>query len=214
MNPLSLKSVPGRRGFTLMELAIVLGVASLVVGAIWVAVDTVVQRARINAAVQQGLAILQNMRDHYDKVQGTVGTHTAWLEITDADALNLIPAEMRANPNVAGGVLHHAMASRTTSTVSLWTKGTYTDAGGIAHPTEMGFHFTGITPTQCIEFFAKFPVLAPEIGVYAIGGPINNPALAIDPRTTSLPLSTIQTVCEGLEADGTSRVRVSALLRN
>jgi len=54
-----------RRGFTLAEMAIVLGVIGLILGAIWVAAAAVYANMRIEKAQQQILAIVQNIRALY-----------------------------------------------------------------------------------------------------------------------------------------------------
>jgi len=54
-----------RRGFTLTEMAIVLGVIGLILGAIWVAAANVYSNMRVEKAQQQILTIVQNIRSLY-----------------------------------------------------------------------------------------------------------------------------------------------------
>jgi len=50
-----------RRGFTLTEIAIVLGIISIILAAIWIAAGQVNEKARITEAVNQFNAVAQNM---------------------------------------------------------------------------------------------------------------------------------------------------------
>jgi prepilin-type N-terminal cleavage/methylation domain-containing protein len=54
-----------KRGFTLTEIAIVLGIIGLILGAIWVAAAAVYNNLRISKATTQLLVITQNMRSMY-----------------------------------------------------------------------------------------------------------------------------------------------------
>ncbi len=83
----------GNRGFTMTELAIVLGIVGVVLGAIWVASATLYQRYRVNKAVFQITSIVNNMRALYkDRPAFDSGVLT-----TDLVALNVFPSDMIAN---------------------------------------------------------------------------------------------------------------------
>ena len=56
-----------RRAFTLTELAIVLGVIGLILGAIWTAAAKVYANNRVNKGVQQVLAVSNGVRSIYNK---------------------------------------------------------------------------------------------------------------------------------------------------
>jgi len=52
-------------GFSLIELAIVLGVVGVVMGGIWVVVGKVQQMARVKQTVEQVITLKKNVRDYY-----------------------------------------------------------------------------------------------------------------------------------------------------
>jgi prepilin-type N-terminal cleavage/methylation domain-containing protein len=62
-------SLHHRRGFTLTEIAIVLGVMGMILGAIWGAASTVYSNKKTTAALQEILAIVANMRGLYTNGQ-------------------------------------------------------------------------------------------------------------------------------------------------
>jgi prepilin-type N-terminal cleavage/methylation domain-containing protein len=58
-------SLHHRRGFTLTEIAIVLGVMGIILGAIWGAASTVYANKKTTSALQEVLAIVANVRGLY-----------------------------------------------------------------------------------------------------------------------------------------------------
>jgi prepilin-type N-terminal cleavage/methylation domain-containing protein len=62
-------SLHHRRGFTLTEIAIVLGVMGMILGAIWGAASTVYANKKTTAALQEILAIVANVRGLYPNGQ-------------------------------------------------------------------------------------------------------------------------------------------------
>jgi prepilin-type N-terminal cleavage/methylation domain-containing protein len=95
-----LAALSNYRGFTLTEIAIVLGVIGLVLGAIWVAVGSVQEGQKINQALQelqtvsQGVISLQN---------GRAFTAAPDTDITSAMiAANAIPSWAVISPTAAG----------------------------------------------------------------------------------------------------------------
>jgi|GEM_PF-1946518 len=83
------------RGFTITELAIVLGVAGVIVGAVWSAAATVSNNNKAYLTVQQVGQIAQNIREYYMNAQG-VPVAACTTDITAAvDANDLFPEGMR-----------------------------------------------------------------------------------------------------------------------
>ena len=66
----SRRTPPVRRGFTLTELAIVLGVIGIILGAVWGAAANVYANHRVTQAVQQITTIVGSMNGLF--VQGTI----------------------------------------------------------------------------------------------------------------------------------------------
>lgn len=66
-----------RRGFTLIEAAITLGIAGLVVGAVWYGAARVQRSAAVNTAADQLYLIADNVRGIYNSRQGIFTDNTA-----------------------------------------------------------------------------------------------------------------------------------------
>jgi prepilin-type N-terminal cleavage/methylation domain-containing protein len=82
-----------RRGFTLVELAIVLGITGIVLAAIWTAASAVSQRNHAQQASQEVLQILNG----YKKIYGVRGEDTGagWVDVTCLGAHSgAFPADM------------------------------------------------------------------------------------------------------------------------
>lgn len=153
-----------KRGFTLTELVLVLGVASLIIGAIWVAVRMVSERSGINRVIEQSITVVQHVREYYgattNRLPGPAGT-----DITaTVDTARLIPVDMRATPGAAGGVIHHALASVAGGSFQL-----YAFDGTPPNPSIVQVRLRGLSGEQCIRLLMEFPVLTPELGAIQIG---------------------------------------------
>jgi prepilin-type N-terminal cleavage/methylation domain-containing protein len=71
-----------RAGFTLTEVAIVLGIAGLVVGGVWAVASSAYEKWRINQAVQELNTAVQNMLTLY---QNRVPPNTTWCDMNQGD---------------------------------------------------------------------------------------------------------------------------------
>ncbi|MDD5587330.1 MAG: prepilin-type N-terminal cleavage/methylation domain-containing protein [Alphaproteobacteria bacterium] len=91
-----------RRGFTLTEAAIVLGVAGMVLGAIWVAASQVYKNHRVGKVVQQITTLSQNIKSYYATSRPFASTGMSLsLELFNA---GLIPSDMTPHGgNAASG---------------------------------------------------------------------------------------------------------------
>ncbi len=97
-----------KRGFNLIEAAIVLGVIGLVIGGIWVAAAAVQQNLRESDASKGLIQIVQNVRALY---YGQSPTATATVT-TDLIAANAIPANFIINSTTARNPWNGAVAVR------------------------------------------------------------------------------------------------------
>lgn len=83
-----------RRGFTLTELAIVLGVIGIILGAIWAAASHTYSNYRTQKAVSQILTIVQSVRSIYSKGVFAAGD-PIWLNFTNVLInSNAVPGDM------------------------------------------------------------------------------------------------------------------------
>lgn len=174
----------GKRAFTLTELAIVLGAAGIVLGAIWAGASTVWNRYELGKAIQQVTTTAQNIRDYYDPRGDIPSTFNTGIP----EAVKWLPSEISASGN------KHALG------------GTFS-VGRIATP--LGFYITlsGLSLANCIQAIMQFPIHNDEIGVGFIG---SSPAKGtIVDRTTPLDTTTVTSWCTNV-----SSLYVKFLLRN
>ena len=82
-----------RRGFSLTEFAIVLGVGALIIAGIWNIATTVRENSRREMAVEQVILVVNGVRTYYqgrvDIVDPPIGTLTSYLIFN-----NILPSEM------------------------------------------------------------------------------------------------------------------------
>jgi prepilin-type N-terminal cleavage/methylation domain-containing protein len=91
-----------RRGFTLTEIAIVLGIVGLILGAIWVAAAAVYNNLRTSHANTEVLQIAQAVRSLY-ATTGTISGAPTAAEFTDSlVCAKAVPADMIATACGAG----------------------------------------------------------------------------------------------------------------
>jgi len=156
-----------RRGFTLVELAIVLGAMGMVMGAIWGVVDTVWNNYRFNKMNDQVKEVVLNIRANFGPkgaLPFAIGDITGFLE---NNTYRLIPIEMRATPGAAGSAINHALGSV--------AGGSF----GVEELTTTSFriYLRGLSKANCMKMLMQFPVMIPEVGVtrLAAGGGIIGP---------------------------------------
>lgn len=96
-----------RRGFTLTEIAIVLGIIGLILGAIWAAASAVYNNLRTSRAQQEILTVAQNIRAMY-ATQSTVDANATTDTYINAgvfpsDATVEVPGGSKSTKNPWGG---------------------------------------------------------------------------------------------------------------
>lgn len=102
-----------QRGFTLVELAIVLAIIGLVIAGIWTAAASVARRNRESKASQYLLEIVQNVRNLYAGQSSATG-----LTLANAITAGAIPADMRSGTgavNPWNGAIDVATSTTSTS---------------------------------------------------------------------------------------------------
>lgn len=151
------------RGLTLIEMAVVMGVMGLVMGALWTVVGVVWDNYKGLRTRQEVIAVVQNVRTYYlnrKKIDCETGVDIT--SVLDDNDRRLIPTEMRANPDVEGGKINHALASTDTGTFAVTCL-----SSGAAFRIKL----TSLPRAACASLLMQFPVLMPELGVTNIVRP-------------------------------------------
>lgn len=86
------KTLRNARGFTLIEVAIVLTIVGLVIGGIWLAASTVTGNQKKTALAQDVVQIVQNLRNMYNNQSVTTGLTTPVAIQAGAIPANLVVA--------------------------------------------------------------------------------------------------------------------------
>ncbi len=165
------------RGFTLTELAIVLGVIGLVIGLIWSAAGSVYANMRLDKAQQEVIAIEHNVRALYAS-RNTLATTTNFTELTVALAqAGVVPSEMLVvNPLSMGNQVWTTYPrSPWGSVVLLQSYGAITPGDSIAIYLDKDDQ---LPPSVCGPLIARFTgpgadssLIAVYIGNHTWGGP-------------------------------------------
>jgi prepilin-type N-terminal cleavage/methylation domain-containing protein len=121
MANISFRSLGGRRptqGFTLTEIAIVLGIVGIIIGAIWVAAAMLYENNRTNEASTEVLTIVNNWRSIYGGKRMDIPD---WTDVTPVTINNgFMPQEM-----VVPGVNTYSLGPWTSSTAHVFSSQTY-----------------------------------------------------------------------------------------
>lgn len=154
-----------RKGFTLVEMAIALGVAAIVIGGVWTAGAIVWSNYKIYKVVQQSVEISHNLKDFYG-VNALFATYPLGEITALADGQRLIPIDMRVNPNVAGGAINHALSVVAGGSFHLFK---IADLAGVAQNDRIRMTLQGLSQQDCAKFLLQFPKLDPENGIVRFG---------------------------------------------
>ncbi len=141
------------KGFTLMELAIVMLATGLVLGVIWVAASAVWSNYKVYRVNQQISSLIRNVRDAY-------GVSNKPLTNPIMAALNaggVIPGEMVIGN---GASYAHALGGALDIAVH---------AGVMPNPSALRIRLLGTSREGCMKTVMEFPALAPELGIAFIG---------------------------------------------
>jgi len=150
-----------RQAFTLTEIAIVLGITGLILGAVWVAASKVRLTGQIHTASQQLAAIAQNTRTVFTEQGGVTGNKTSNLNAS-LDQLKVFPLEMRQSQSNPQGIIFHPWYQQTSSnggftvgSVQIYADDcTGTENNAATQPC-FGIHFTFIPQDICIQLLLQ-----------------------------------------------------------
>ncbi len=177
-----------RRGFTLTELAIVLGVMGLILGAIWSASATVSANQKNTKAIRQILVLAQAMKSSFSS--GTIPGGAQWLTPYAINS-GLVPSDMiqsctgtpwGAQPTWSSGTAGCAVGPYqnqflVTSQTALW--GFAANAADF----ELLTQSTSMTRAQCIAFLGALVPQAVNGGLVNVY--LNGAVVAVDNTTTA-----------------------------
>lgn len=161
----TLESKKNKRGFTLTEIAIVLGIIGLILGAIWVAAAAVYTNMRISKSQQHLLAITQAIRSLYS-------TSVVTGEAADTDiTAKLIPAGVFPSDLLASGSASTAVSSAWAgANISVYSVKETADGDAFA------VGFIGIPSAGCINILISASGSGRDPGLLKVAG--KNAALA------------------------------------
>jgi prepilin-type N-terminal cleavage/methylation domain-containing protein len=182
---LTLGKKPSRaKGFTLTEIAIVLGIMGLILGAIWTAASSVYSNQRVHQANTAIMQIAQGVRALY----ATAST-TGYTSVTDITPM-LITA----------GALPSNLVNGTTLT------GPFPGGSSLVIATQDGNGFvismSGVTQQNCIAILSSVGGQGRDSGLYLADAQANGEPVISDASTTGTPLTTYLT--PGATVSGTS----------
>lgn len=160
---ISLSSKRSMRGFSLVELSIVLAIVAFILGAVWMAAAPVWENRKVSDLVRQMMTVANNIKDYYVSSP----SFTAGVDITaSADCWSLLPGEMRVTaPTCTGGV---------------GTGGGYaTSFGGAfnivtSSTTSFVEKMQGLTASGCVKFLMDLPNTDATTGIQNVY--VNNSA--------------------------------------
>ncbi len=183
-----------RRGFTLTETALMLGVASLVFAAIWAAGSAVWKNYQVDRTLQQVSTIAQNAREYYASLGGLRDASgndacsageaaNAGKDITsllDDPAHRLLPTDMMDSANSSDDPVNHALASSASGSYHFLCV-----LGGTAFRQKL----TNLTREGCAKILLGLPLLDPNIRIDGLQ--VNGTYSTIDPLSVNNPGGTI-----------------------
>ena len=197
-----------QRGVTMIELAIVLGVAGILIGGIWVAASAAYDAQRVNQTVDQVRQIVENVRGRYTTAAQIPQQSYTALTQTMASS-DLFPAETWVAP---GGDPANCAAAAPCYFIHPWSSdgagsvcggGTYC-VGSIGNllvvmqgNTNSAFVLLlrKLPQAACIHIAAKLVALWDEIGISAIGFNNGDAVIPATPLQAPPALTTIEADC-------------------
>lgn len=156
-----------QRGFSLLEMAIALGIAGIILSGVWVAGTAVWRNHQRQKTFNQIMLIVQNVRDYY-AVRSLSDWPTGSNMNMDLRNKGLIPVEMMINPtSTTSSTINHDLGSAPSgaATGSLVLSPLTSTTGSPV----LRMRLLGLASDDCISLLARMPALSPEIGLSYIG---------------------------------------------
>ena len=161
------------KGFTLTEIAIVLGIIGLILGAIWVAAAGVYNSQRVSHANTAVLQVVQGTRT----LLSTSSTVGAAGDITQTIVqAGVIPSDL------VNGV----------AAIGPWPASTLKILTNAATDTSFTFELTKVPRAACIALFSTLGGSSRDQGLSNAGSTTASAPIAVGTAGTALPLATLQ----------------------
>lgn len=176
------------RGFSLVEVAIVLTIFGALIGGIAILIGTATNNQRMNRLSQQVMSILENTRNYASKVDKS---NFYLVATADFSALGLLPADVSSN----GGNFNHIMGQPLVLCAAANAK------GGLACPDGVSIGLDNIDSSACINILSKIGGNFENIGLvsYQVNSAAGVPATAANLALTKIADAT---VCSATQNNG------------
>lgn len=211
-----------RRGFTLMEIAIVLLALSVLISAIWVVGSRVWESYRVTHTIEETLSVVNNIRDANTGRQ-------VWPSATDltqtVDSQGLFPSEMERDPTNPGNTaIDHPLNGGFGGTTSpnwgsfhVLSMANPLIGGGVLDVFRISLR--GLSQSACAKILMQLPLSDAQMGIVQIGvtatvtnsSTITNGVAAAGGVTPMLP-TTAETWCAS--TTNTNEVDLDVKLHN
>jgi type II secretory pathway pseudopilin PulG len=176
-----------RAGFSLVEMAIVMGVIGAIIGAIWFPASMVREKARVSTAVDQLNLVAQNMTSVLQSGYGMSGSIAAGANLTAAMIAN------KAIPQWS------VTSGSTTTAGQPWSPTGFAIFWMGSNPRKYRMSFYGVSLQGCIGLLTQTTVCQPGQPGCPIGGVTNFGACgancAFNTYTTGMTASQVQALC-------------------
>ena len=201
-----------------MEISLVLLLASLILGAVWVAAAKVRISNGVYRINREVVEVSQNIREQYVGVQKPSAWATDGMALNVLlDAKNVFLAEMRVDPTLAAGdtnqEINHPMATLTNGSFRVFYTGnaattTLSPTGPASCSTTVPcfrIWLYGLSGELCNRLIRALPIDDAQMGIAqlgttSVGGTCTGTTCV---STASVPVTTAQTWCDGAGTDNT-----------
>ena len=154
-----------KRGFTLTEIAIVLGIVGLILGAIWVAAAAVYTNLRTSKTSTQLLNIVQNVRAMY----ATSGVVDATADMTTLGAQTTAAAKTYINAGVFPADMLNGPAATADTVQNAWNGNVaVTSATGTTASDSFSVTFSNVPQQACITILTSTTGNGRDPGLFGV----------------------------------------------
>lgn len=185
-----------QKGFTLIEIAIVLTIVGLVIGGIWLAASTVLNNNKKTETARQVVQIVQNVKNLFANQTGA--TPATGFTTPVAVQAGVFPPGM-VSGTAAAPVIRHAFSTGTTSNVTLAAA-----ASGNAVILTVGVAGDGLPRDACVELLSRV-VTNGNFGKYGITSVTSNGTTVAE----SSSIATINSACANATDDNIVAINVN-----